>query len=65
MLKDKHIGQTITIIYLDSAGKITQRRIRVDALAGGKVKAYDWDKRAPRVFVAANILAVGVGRGVG
>ena len=54
----KYVGQTIEMIYQDRSGRLTQRRIRVLAVEGGKVRAYDLDKRAPRVFDADRVLAV-------
>ncbi|MFC4808549.1 hypothetical protein [Paenibacillus sp. GCM10023250] len=57
-MPDKYVGMVVTIIYCDRSGRITQRRIRVDAVQGERVKAFDLEKRAPRVFRIAHILAV-------
>lgn len=54
----KYIGRIVIIIYQDRNGQLTQRRIRVQAIADGRVRAYDHNKRAPRVFDADRILAV-------
>ena len=53
----KHVGNVVAIVYLDRRGSITQRRIRVIAIQDGQVKAYDMEKRGPRVFRADRILA--------
>ncbi|WP_400163075.1 WYL domain-containing protein [Brevibacillus sp. TJ4] len=50
--------QDIQIIYMGSAGQTTQRTIRPLAISGGKLKAYCLTRRAPRVFLIDNILAV-------
>ncbi|KWX74023.1 hypothetical protein AML91_16690 [Paenibacillus jilunlii] len=51
------IGQTIEIIYIDNAGKITQRKIEVMGIRNGRIRATCLSTGAPRVFLAANILA--------
>lgn len=51
------IGQTIEIIYLDKAGKITQRKIEVHGIRDGRIRATCLTTGAPRVFLAANILS--------
>lgn len=50
--------QDIQIIYMGSAGQTTQRTIRPLGISGGKLKAYCLTRRAPRVFLIDNILAV-------
>lgn len=55
---EKYIGRTITIIYQDAKGQITQRNIRVNRIVDGKVFAYDFDKKAPRPFLIDRILAM-------
>ncbi|WP_082726796.1 hypothetical protein [Paenibacillus riograndensis] len=50
-------GQTIEIVYVDKAGKITQRRIEVKGIRDGRIRATCLTTGAPRVFLAANILA--------
>lgn len=54
----KYMGRTVEIIYLDRRGRFSRRRIRVAAVRGDVVRAYDLDRRAPRVFRIENILAV-------
>ncbi|MEK3673502.1 MULTISPECIES: hypothetical protein [unclassified Paenibacillus] len=51
------IGQTIEIIYLDKAGKITQRKIEVNGIRNGRIRATCLTTSAPRVFLAASILS--------
>lgn len=58
----KYIGRTIVIIYQDGKGAFTKRRISVRGVISGKVRAFDIDKRAPRVFDLDRILAAQPGR---
>lgn len=51
------IGQTIEIIYLDKAGKITQRKIEVRGMRDGRIRATCLSTGQPRVFLAASILS--------
>ncbi|AIQ29397.1 hypothetical protein P40081_15500 [Paenibacillus sp. FSL P4-0081] len=51
------IGQTIEMIYLDKAGKITQRKIEVNGIRDGRIRATCLTTGAPRVFLVENILA--------
>ncbi|MBW4085434.1 hypothetical protein [Paenibacillus sp. S150] len=51
------IGQIVEIIYLDKAGKITQRRIDILGIRDGRIRATCLSTGAPRVFLASNILS--------
>ncbi len=51
------VGQTIEIVYIDKAGKITQRKIEVNGIRDGRLRATCLGTGAPRVFLSANILA--------
>ncbi|MEC0168854.1 hypothetical protein [Paenibacillus graminis] len=51
------IGQTVEIVYQDKAGKIKQRKIEVKGIRDGRIRATCLTTGAPRVFLAANILA--------
>ncbi|MEK3698221.1 hypothetical protein NYE33_14765 [Paenibacillus sp. FSL R10-2199] len=51
------IGQTIEIIYLDKAGKITQREVEILGIRDGRIRATCLTTGALRVFLAANILS--------
>ncbi|ETT33947.1 hypothetical protein C162_30410 [Paenibacillus sp. FSL R7-269] len=51
------IDQTIENIYLDKAGRITQRKIEVRGIWDGRIQATCLTTGAPRVFLAANILS--------
>lgn len=51
------IGQTIEIIYLDKAGKITQRKIEVHGIRDGRIRATCLTTGVPRIFLVENILA--------
>lgn len=50
--------QHVQVIYLGRDGKITTRILRPLEIAGDRIKAYCLTRRAPRVFVIDNILAV-------
>lgn len=56
----RSIGQQqhIEIIYLGSQGKASKRTIRPLEIVGDRLKAYCLTRRAPRVFVIDNILAI-------
>lgn len=54
---EKYIGQMVEIIYMDRAGKITQRRIEVHAVRGGLVRATCLKTKSPRAFRIDQILA--------
>lgn len=60
-------NQPVDIIYLDRAGRITKRRLRLIGIDGEHIRAYCYARRSPRTFVIANILAVQpvVGKRVG
>ncbi|WP_372490946.1 hypothetical protein [Paenibacillus mellifer] len=57
VLVKKYIGRTVEIIYVDRAGKITQRRIEVHDVRDGIVRATCLVSNAPRAFRMENILA--------
>lgn len=48
----------IQIIYLGKEGKTTQRTLRPIEIVGDRLKAYCLARKAPRIFVIDNILAV-------
>lgn len=54
----KYIGRTVTIIYQDRKGQITQRRILIHSVNDGRLHAFDHDKQAPRRFEIDRILAM-------
>ncbi|AIQ60372.1 hypothetical protein PBOR_28050 [Paenibacillus borealis] len=51
------IGQTIEMIYLDKAGKITQRKIEVHGIRDGRIRATCLSTGLPRVFLMDSILS--------
>ncbi|WP_220101691.1 hypothetical protein [Paenibacillus sp. S150] len=51
------IGQTVEIIYLDKAGKITQRKIDILGIRDGRIRATCLITGVPRVFLASSILS--------
>ncbi|MNP77611.1 hypothetical protein D3C76_1750690 [compost metagenome] len=53
----KYIGKTVEIIYMDQSGKGTQRRIQVNAIRNGLIKAKCLKTGSPRTFCLDNVLA--------
>jgi hypothetical protein len=51
------IGQTIEIIYMDKVGKITQRKIEVNGIREGRIRATCLATSATRIFLVTSILA--------
>lgn len=51
------IGQTVEIVYQDKAGQITQRKIEINGIRDGRIRATCLTSGSPRVFLADNILA--------
>lgn len=54
---NNHIGRTVVLIYEDSQGNITQRRVTVSSVSGGTAKVFDHDKRQPRTLCLERVLA--------
>lgn len=54
---EKCVGAIVELIYEDSKGNITKRRIRVREVDRSTVKGFDTAKRAYRTFVLERILA--------
>lgn len=54
---EKYIGRMVEIIYQDREDNLSQRRIKVESVRDGKVKAFCFTAGAPRIFTMANILA--------
>lgn len=50
--------KNIQIIYLGNQGQTTKRLLRPLEISGDRLKAYCLTRKAPRVFVIENILAV-------
>lgn len=50
--------QNVQIIYIGSNDQATQRTIRPIEVLGNRLKAYCLTRKAPRVFVIGNILAI-------
>ncbi|MBB6670301.1 hypothetical protein [Cohnella nanjingensis] len=55
---DKYVGRNVEIIYQDSKGQITKRRVAVYSVRDGLVHVKDLTKKSIRTFVAERILAV-------
>ncbi|SEP13774.1 hypothetical protein SAMN04487895_12353 [Paenibacillus sophorae] len=52
-----NVGQIIEIVYIDKAGRITQRKIEVKGIREGRIRATCLTTGAPRVFLDSSILA--------
>lgn len=55
---EKCIGRKVDLIYVDTSGKFTQRRVDLFAIRNGKARVYDVKKRGFRTLVVDRILAV-------
>lgn len=55
-------GDIIQLVYIDTAGKLTQRYVRVISTTHDLLIAYCYYRRKPRSFARQNILAVEVKR---
>ncbi|MEK4236487.1 hypothetical protein [Paenibacillus sp. FSL H7-0714] len=51
------VGQIVEIVYMDKAGKITQRKIEILGIRAGRIRATCLTTGAPRVFLVASILS--------
>jgi predicted DNA-binding transcriptional regulator YafY len=51
-------NQLVEMIYIDRNGMASKRTVRLNAITGGRVKAYCYTRRANRVFTIENILAI-------
>jgi predicted DNA-binding transcriptional regulator YafY len=54
----KYIGQTVTIIYTDRQSGFSKRRIKILSVDDRTLRAFCLDRRAPRTFLIASILAM-------
>jgi predicted DNA-binding transcriptional regulator YafY len=60
----RHTGDVALIIYLDRAGRISQRRVRIDSVIDGKIRAYCYLRGGIRLFHSDRVLAFRIlGRG--
>lgn len=60
---EKYIGRTVVMIYEDSKGAFTRRRVTVRSVRDGKAAVYDHDKRGPRTLAVERVLACQLERG--
>lgn len=62
MLHELHrylkIGDMVELMYVDRANNITRRKVKIVAVDGDYVHVFCYSRRAPRIFLVANILAV-------
>jgi len=54
---EKYVGRSAEIIYQDSKGIVTQRRVSIYSVRNGKVRVLDWGKRSFRTLSADRILS--------
>lgn len=59
-MSNKYIGITLEIIYMDRAGRITQRSIEVHAIHNGLIRANCLATGQPRSFRTEQVLAFSV-----
>ncbi|GEM_PF-5993683 len=57
MLIDSYIGRNVEIVYRDSRGVTTTRRVAVYSVRNGKVRVLDWDRRTFGTLAAGRILS--------
>lgn len=57
MVKAMKYNQVVEVVYMDKAGNVTKRRIRVLKINGEKLWIWDYNKRAKRTFLLDHILA--------
>ncbi len=50
--------QVVDLIYISRTGQTSKRAVRIHSIDGERVKAYCYARRAYRVFLLSNILAV-------
>lgn len=55
---EKCIGRKVDLIYVDTSGKFSQRRVALFAVHNGRARVYDVGKRGFRTLVVERILAV-------
>jgi len=54
---EKYVGRSAEIIYQDSKGAITQRKVSIYSVRDGRVRVLDWGKRSFRTLSANRILS--------
>ncbi|WP_256760366.1 hypothetical protein [Cohnella sp. WQ 127256] len=55
---EKCIGRKVDLIYVDTSGKFSQRRVNLFAVRDGKARVFDVQKRGFRTLIVDRILAV-------
>lgn len=53
---EKYIGRSAEVMYLDSKGRFSRRRVSIYSVRNGKVRVLDWGKRSFRTLSADRIL---------
>lgn len=54
---EKYVGRKAEIIYQDSKGNFTKRRVSVYSVRDGKVRVLDWGKKSFRTLKEERILS--------
>lgn len=57
MVKAIKFQQVLEVVYMDKAGKLSKRRIKVLNLHGEKMWVWDYSRRAKRTFIVDHVLA--------
>lgn len=55
---ENFIGRKVDLIYVDTRGKFSQRRVDLYAIRNGKARVYDFNKRGFRTLAIERILAI-------
>ncbi|WP_052520692.1 hypothetical protein [Aneurinibacillus migulanus] len=53
-----YLGRTVEVIYLNQNGELSQRKIRLLSVKGGKIRAYCFKRKSTRYFSVENVLAM-------
>ncbi|WP_036709070.1 hypothetical protein [Paenibacillus pinihumi] len=57
MVIEPYIGRNVEIVYKDSKGVSTRRRVAVYSVRNGKVRVLDWGKKSFQTLAAARIIS--------
>ncbi|MBJ6362447.1 hypothetical protein ACFOQM_14270 [Paenibacillus sp. GCM10012307] len=57
MIIEPYIGRNVEIVYKDSKGISTRRRVAVYSVRNGKVRVLDWGKKSFQTLAVSRIIA--------
>jgi len=55
---ERCVGRTVRLIYVDTGGKFTMRRVDLFSVRNGRARVYDSKKRGFRTLAVDRILAI-------